>query len=76
MLERGYLWRVPWHAGPHMLFEQYDGLLVLSPAYKNKEKKKIKIDRCCAMRQNKISRSPRPSMFSRNYVEKYRSSVS
>ena len=51
MLERGgYLWRAPWRAGPHTLFEQYLGFLVLSPAYKKKGKKsqkQIKIDRCC-----------------------------
>lgn len=39
MLERGYLWKAQWRAGPHTLFEQYLGFLVLSPAYKNKEKK-------------------------------------
>lgn len=60
MLERGYLWSVPWRAGPHMLFEQYFVLLVLSPACKNKGKKKpqqIKIDRCCPVRQSKGRRS-------------------
>lgn len=39
VLERGYLWTVPWRAGPRMLFEQYLGFLGFSPAYKNKEKK-------------------------------------
>lgn len=42
VLERGYLWTVPWHAGPHMLFEQYFGFPVLAPAYKNKEKNQNK----------------------------------
>lgn len=40
MTEKGYLWIVPWSGGPHMLFEQYLGFPVLSPAYKDKEKKK------------------------------------
>lgn len=58
VLERGYLWRAQWRAGPHTLFEQYLGFLVLSPAYKNKEKKKkIKVDRCCAVRQSQGKRS-------------------